>query len=43
MMVTMKDLNKFANDHGYRDWIEFKAYEEPETVREARKMIERGY
>ena len=41
--VELKDLNEFAESRGYRDWIEFKAYEEPETVREARKMIERGY
>ena len=37
------DLDEFAQSRGHRDWIEFKAYEEPETVREARKMIERGY
>ncbi|WEA52321.1 hypothetical protein PWO95_06680 [Weissella paramesenteroides] len=43
MMVTMKDLNKFANDHGYRDWNELKTYGEPEIVQDARKMIERGY
>ena len=42
-MTTMKDLNEFAQSRGYRDWIEFKTYEEPETVREARKMIERDY
>lgn len=42
-MVTKKDLDEFADGHGYRDWIEFKTYEEPETVKEARKMIERGY
>ena len=42
-MATMKDLNEFAEGHGYRYWVEFKTYEEPETVQEARKMIERGY
>ena len=42
-MQKMKQLNEFAQSRGYRDWIEFKAYEEPETVQEARKMIERGY
>ena len=42
-MAKMKQLNEFAESRGYRDWIDFKAYEEPETVREARKMIERGY
>ena len=41
-MISIKQLNEFAESRGYRDWIEFKAYEEPETVREARKMIERG-
>ena len=42
-MTNMKQLNEFAQSRGYRDWIEFKAYEEPETVREARKMFERGF
>ena len=41
--VELKDLNEFAESRGYQDWAEFEAYEEPETVREARKMIERGY
>ena len=41
--VELKELNEFAESRGYRDWIEFKAYEEYETVQEARKMIERGY
>ena len=41
--VELKDLNEFAESRGYRDWIEFKAYEEHETVQEARKMIDRGY
>ena len=41
--VGLKDLNEFAESRGYRDWIEFRTYEEPETVREARKMIERSY
>lgn len=41
--VELKDLNEFAESRGYRDWIEFRAYEEPETVREARQMIMRGY
>ena len=40
-MISMKQLNEFAQSRGYRDWIEFKTYEEPEVVREARKMIER--
>lgn len=39
-MVTKKDLDEFAESRCYRDWIEFKTYEEPETVKEARKMIE---
>ena len=39
----MKQLNEFARSRGYRDWIEFKAYEEYETVQEARQMIMRGY
>lgn len=42
-MTTKKDLNEFAVGHGYRDWVEFKTYEEPEMVKEARKMVERGY
>lgn len=42
-MVTMKDLNEFAEGHGYRDWVEFKTYADPEIVKEARKMIERCY
>ena len=42
-MISIKQLNEFAQSRGYRDWIEFKTYEEPETVREARNMIERGY
>lgn len=42
-MKKMKQLNEFAESGGYRTWAEFKAYEEPETVQEARKMIERGY
>ena len=42
-MTKMKQLNEFAQSRGYRDWIEFKTYEEPETVREAIKMIRRGY
>ena len=42
-MISMKQLNEFAQSRGYRDWIEFRTYEEPETVRDARKMIERGY
>ena len=42
-MAKMKQLNEFAQSRGYRDWIEFKTYEEPETVQEARKMIMRGY
>lgn len=42
-MVTMKELNEFAESRGYRDWVEFKTYEDIETVKEARKMIERGY
>ena len=42
-MISIKQLNEFAQSRGYRDWIEFKTYEEPETVREALKMIERGY
>lgn len=42
-MATKKDLNEFAKGHGYRDWVEFKTYEDPETVKEACKMIERGY
>lgn len=42
-MVTNKELNEFAEGRGYRDWIEFKTYEDPETVKEARNMIERGY
>ena len=42
-MAKMKQLNEFAQSRGYRDWIEFKTYEEPEAVREARKMIEMGY
>ena len=43
MVISIKGLNEFAQSRGYRDWIEFRTYEEPETVREARKMIERGY
>ena len=43
MVISMKQLNEFAQSRGYRDWIEFKTYEEPETVREAIKMIRRGY
>jgi hypothetical protein len=42
-MTKLTQLNEFAESRGYRDWIEFKAYEEPETVQEARKMIKRGY
>ena len=42
-MISIKQLNEFAQSRGYRDWIEFKTYEEPEAVREARKMIEMGY
>ena len=42
-MISMKQLNEFARSRGYREWIEFKTYEEPETVKEARKMIDRGY
>ena len=42
-MITSKQKREYAQSRGYRDWIEFKTYEEPETVREARKMIERGY
>ena len=42
-MISIKQLNEFAQSRGYRDWIEFKTYEEPETVREARQMIMRGY
>ena len=42
-MISIKQLNEFAQSRGYRDWIEFKTHEEPETVRDARKMIERGY
>ena len=42
-MISMKQMNEFAQSRSYRDWIKFKAYEEPETVREARKMIDRGY
>lgn len=42
-MISIKQLNEFAQSRGYRDWIEFKTYEEPETVREACKMIDRGY
>ena len=42
-MVTRKDLDEFAQSRGYRDWVEFKTYEDHETVKEARKMIERGY
>lgn len=42
-MTNMKQLNEFTQSRGYRDWIEFRAYEEPETVREARQMIMRGY
>ena len=42
-MISMKQLNEFAQSRGYRDWIEFRMHEEPETVREARQMIMRGY
>ena len=42
-MAKMKQLNEFAQSRGYRDWIEFITHEEPETVRDARKMIRRGY
>lgn len=41
-MVTMKELNEFAESRGYHDWVEFKKYEDPETVKEAHKIIELG-
>ena len=42
-MVTNKELNEFAVGHGYHDLVEYKTYEDHEIVKEARKMIERGY
>lgn len=46
-LVGVKDLNEFAESRGYQDWAEFEHEHEHEndkfTVREARKMIERGY